>query len=258
MAATSCRHGGYVLRAQVGLPYLKAKLDALYSRHSTRVDGVLGLGLARLRQAAAAAQPGDAVRAPRAPLGREGGLRRRLQPCAQQPPAGTPVARAGAWAALALALCASSQEAAGGRRPCRITPFWSPQTSSMREKCAADACARARRGPAPRGCRGCARRRWRRSCARTPGCTRGRRRRALRTSSPTCWTARRTTRPRCTCCASARRACPGTSWRAAPAAPAARSAVASLRLLCPACSRARQWRPSFRVRGGTGSSTCCM
>jgi hypothetical protein len=46
-----------MLRAQVGLPYLKAKLDALYSRHSTRVDGVLGLGLARLRQASAAAHP---------------------------------------------------------------------------------------------------------------------------------------------------------------------------------------------------------
>ncbi len=97
--------------------------------------------------------------------------------------------------------------------------------------------ARARRAPAPRGCRGCAARRWRRSCARTPGCTRGRRRLALRTSSPTCWTARHTTRPRCTCCASARRACPGTSWRAAPAAPAPRPAAPSLRLLCPSCRR---------------------
>ena len=116
--ARSCdswRHGNTMLRAQVGLPYLKAKLDALYSRHSTRVDGVLGLGLARLRQAAAAAQPGDAVRAPRAPLCHEGGLRGRLRPRAQQLPAGAPVAygRPGR-----LALCASTQEAAGGRHSC--------------------------------------------------------------------------------------------------------------------------------------------
>ena len=59
----SCSYPVVSAPAQVGLPYVQAKLDALYSRYRTRVDGVLGLGLARLqRQASPPVQPGDAVR----------------------------------------------------------------------------------------------------------------------------------------------------------------------------------------------------
>lgn len=42
---------------------MKVKLDALYSRHRTRVDGVLGLGLARLqREATPPTRDGELVR----------------------------------------------------------------------------------------------------------------------------------------------------------------------------------------------------